>query len=169
MTITNNWNGWIEELSKTRQVIVVELQGHGRTADIEREITDANLAGDVAALLDFIQVPHTDVIGYSMGGAVGMQFAIRHPDKARKAVIISSVIRSDGMIKEAAESIPKLTADDFEGSPIETEYKKLSPTPDDFPNFVKHKLASSSNEHGISAEALRATTVPMFFIHGDAD
>jgi pimeloyl-ACP methyl ester carboxylesterase len=169
MTITNNWTGWIEELSKTRQVIVVELQGHGRTADIERDITEENLAGDVAALLDFIKIPRADVIGYSMGGSVAMQCAIRHPDKVRKAVIISSVLRSDGMIKEAADSIPKLTADDFKGSPIETEYKKLSPTPDDFPKFVKHMLANSSEERGIRADAIRATTAPMFFIHGDAD
>ena len=115
MTITNNWTGWIEELSKTRQVIVVELQGHGRTADIEREITKENLADDVAALLDFINVRRADVIGYSMGGAVAMHCAIRHPEKVRKAVIISSVLRSDGMIKEAADSIPKLTAEDFKG------------------------------------------------------
>src|SRR5579863_10456315 len=129
MTITNNWTGWIGELSKSRKVIAVEMQGHGRTADIPRDITSENLADDVAALLDYLKIPKADLIGYSMGGEVAMQCAIRHPDKVRKAVIISSTFRSDGMVAGARESISKLTADDFKGSPIEVEYKKLSPTP----------------------------------------
>jgi pimeloyl-ACP methyl ester carboxylesterase len=104
-----------------------------------------------------------------MGGAVAMQCAIRHPDKVRKVVIISSYFRRDGVVKEAVDAIPKLTADDFKGSPIEAEYKKLSPTPDEFPNFVKRLLATASRAHDISADQLKATTAPMFFIHGDAD
>jgi pimeloyl-ACP methyl ester carboxylesterase len=98
-----------------------------------------------------------------------MQCAIRHPDKVRKVVVISSVFRRDGMIKEAADSIPKLTADAFKDSPIEIEYKKLSPTPDEFPNFVKRMLAMASKGNDIGADKLKATTAPMFFIHGDAD
>src|SRR5271165_7300870 len=115
MTIPNNWTGWIGELSKTRKVIAVEMQGHGRTADIERDISSENLADDVAALLEQLKIPRADLIGYSMGGAVAMQCAIRHPDKVRKVVVISSTFRSDGMIKEALDSIPKLTADAFKG------------------------------------------------------
>src|SRR6516225_8748015 len=87
MTITNNWAGWISELSKTRKVIAVEMQGHGRTADVPRDITYENLADDVAALLNHLKVARADLIGYSMGGAVAMQTAIRHPDKVRRAVI----------------------------------------------------------------------------------
>ncbi len=169
MTITNNWTGWIGELSKTRKVIAVEMQGHGRTADTARDITDENLADDVAALLEQLKIPRADLIGYSMGGAVAMQCAIRHPDKVRKVVIISSYFRRDGVVKEALDAIPNLTADDFKGSPIEAEYKKLSPTPDEFPNFVKRLLATASRGHDISANQLKATTAPMFFIHGDAD
>jgi pimeloyl-ACP methyl ester carboxylesterase len=169
MTITNNWTGWIGELSKTRKVIAIEMQGHGRTADTARDITDENLADDVAALLEQLKIPRADLIGYSMGGAVAMQCAIRHPDKVRKVVIISSYFRRDGVVKEALDAIPKLTADDFKGSPIEAEYKKLSPTPDEFPNFVKRLLATASKGHDISADQLKATTAPMFFIHGDAD
>ena len=169
MTITNNWTGWIGELSKTRKVIAIEMQGHGRTADTARDITDENLADDVAALLEQLKIPRADLIGYSMGGAVAMQCAIRHPDKVRKVVVISSYFRRDGVVKEALDAIPKLTADDFKGSPIEAEYKKLSPTPDEFPNFVKRLLATASRGHDISADQLKATTAPMFFIHGDAD
>jgi pimeloyl-ACP methyl ester carboxylesterase len=98
-----------------------------------------------------------------------MQCAVRHPDKVRKVVVLSSYFRRDGMIKEAADSIPKLTAEMFKGSPIETEYKKLSPTPDEFPNFIKHVLASGSKGKELTADKLKATTAPMFFIHGDAD
>jgi len=169
MTITNNWTGWIDELAKTRQVIAIEMQGHGRTADVDRDITNENLADDVAALLDYLKIPRADLIGYSMGGGVAMQCAIRHPDKVRKVVVISSVFRRDGMVKEGRDAIPKLTADVFKGSPIEIEYKKLSPTPDEFPNFVKRILATASKGHDLGADQLKATKAPMFFIHGDAD
>jgi len=169
MTITNNWTGWIDELSKTRKVIAVEMQGHGRTADIDRDISGANLADDVAALLDYLKIPRADLIGYSMGGGVAMECAIRHPDKVRKVVVISSTFRRDGMVKEARGAIPKLTAEAFKGSPIETEYKKLSPTPNGFPDFVKHLIAMASKPHDFGADKLKATKAPMFFIHGDAD
>ena len=62
MTITNNWTEWIGELSKTRKVIAVEMQGHGRTADISRDITSENLADDVAELLQHLKIPKASVI-----------------------------------------------------------------------------------------------------------
>src|SRR4030088_1045501 len=96
MAISGDWNDWIGELSKTRKVIAVEMQGHGRTADIARDITSENLADDVAALLEQLKIPRADLIGYSMGGTVAMQCAIRHPDKVRKVVVISSVFRGGG-------------------------------------------------------------------------
>lgn len=169
MTITNNWTGWIGELSKSRKVIAVEMQGHGRTGDIPRDITSENLADDVAALLKHINIPRADVIGYSMGGEVAMQCAIRHPDKVRKAVIISSTFRSDGAVAGANESISKLTASDFKGSTLDTEYMKLSPTPNDFPKLVRRLVAAASKPYDFGADKLRANKTPMFFIHGDAD
>jgi pimeloyl-ACP methyl ester carboxylesterase len=169
MTITNNWTGWIGELSKTRKVIAVEMQGHGRTADIKREFSHENLADDVAALLDHLKIPSADLIGYSLGGGVAMECAIRHPEKVRKVVSISAVFRQDGHVKEALDAFPKLTAEAFKGSPIEAEYKKLSPTPNEFPDFVKHLLATNSKPHDLGADSLKATKSPMFFIHGDAD
>jgi pimeloyl-ACP methyl ester carboxylesterase len=177
MTITNNWtapwgNGaanWIAELSKTRKVIAIEMQGHGRTGDINRDFRYENLAEDVAALLDHLNIPKADLVGYSMGGGVAMQCAIRHPEKVRKVVIISSAFRLDGMVKEAVDVFPKLTAEMFKGSPIETEYKKLSPTPDEFPNFVKRVIAIQLKPYDFGADKLKATKAPMFFIHGDAD
>src|SRR3954468_18604592 len=138
MTITNNWPEMIARLSKTRQVIAVEMQGHGRTADIDRDITYENLSDDISALLDYLEIPKADLIGYSLGGGVAMETAIRHPDKVRKAVIISSTLRGDGMVKEALAAFPHITAEGFKGSPIEVEYRKLNPTPNDFPKFVRH-------------------------------
>lgn len=169
MTITNNWGGWIEELAKTRQVIAIEMQGHGRTADAPRDFTYDHLADDVAALLTYLKIPRADLIGYSMGGSVAMQCAIRHPDKVRKAVILSATFRRDGMVAGAAEAISKLTANDFKGSPIELEYQRLSPTPGNFSHFVQRVVATASKAHDFGADKLQATTAPMFFIHGDAD
>ena len=169
MTITNNWTGWIGELSKTRKVIAVEMQGHGRTADIKRDFSYENLADDVAALLDHLKIPSADLIGYSMGGGVAMQCAIRHPEKVRKVVSISARFRHDGAVKEAVDAFPKLTPEMFKGSPIETEYKKLSPTPDEFPNLVKRVLATASKPYDFGADTLKATQAPRVFVHGDAD
>jgi pimeloyl-ACP methyl ester carboxylesterase len=169
MTISNNWTGWISELSKTRKVIAVEMQGHGRTADIKRDFSYENLADDVAALLDHLNIPKADLIGYSMGGGVAMQCAIRHPEKVRKVVSISAAFRHDGLVKEALDAFPQLTAESFKGSPIESEYKKLSPTPNDFPKFVKRVIAMVLKPYDFGADKLKATKAPMLFIHGDAD
>ena len=169
MTITNNWTEMIAELSKTRLVIAVEMQGHGRTADINRDFSYENLADDIAALLDYLKIKQADVLGYSMGGGVAMQLAIRHPERVRKVVSISAVIRSDGFVKEGMEALTRLEAGMFKGSPIETEYKKLSPTPDQFETFVKHVVQFASKPYDFGAEKMKATKAPMLFIHGDAD
>lgn len=169
MTITNNWTEWIGELSKTRKVIAIEMQGHGRTAGIQRDFSYENLADDVAALLDYLKIPRADLIGYSMGGGVAMQCAIRHPEKVRKVVSISAVFRHDGWVKEALDAFPQLTSEALKGSPIETEYKKLSPTPSEFPKFVKRVIEMDLKPYDFGADKLKATKAPIFFIHGDAD
>jgi pimeloyl-ACP methyl ester carboxylesterase len=177
MAITNNWTAprgerggdWIGELSQTRKVIPNEMQGHGRTADFKRDLTYENLADDVAALLDHLKIPSADLIGYSMGGGVAMQCAIRHPDKVRKVVSISAFFRRDGVVKEGLDAFPKMTPEMFKGSPIEIEYKKLSPTPDKFADFVNHIKAMALRPFDFGADKLRATKATMFFIHGDAD
>jgi len=169
MTITNNWTQWIGELSKTRKVIAVEMQGHGRTADIKRDFSYENLADDVAALLDHLKIPSADLIGYSMGGGVAMQCAIRHPEKVRKVVSISAPMRRDGWVEEANDFWPTFTWEIFKGTPMEAEYKRLSPTPDKFPDFVNHIKAMALRPYDFGADKLKATKAPMFFIHGDAD
>ena len=171
MAISNNfhWAEWIGELSKTRKVIAIEMQGHGRTADTGRDFTYDNLADDVAALLDHLKIPGADVIGYSLGGGVALNCAIRHPDKVRKVVSISAVFRQTGWTKEGLDAFPNLTAEVFKGTSIEADYKRLSPTPNEFPNFVKRVLSVDLKPHDFGADKLKATRAPMFFIYGDAD
>jgi pimeloyl-ACP methyl ester carboxylesterase len=123
----------------------------------------------VAALLDHLKIPKADLIGYSMGGGVAMQCAIRHPEKVRKVVSISGVFRHDGLVKEALDAFAQLTAETFKGSPIESQYRKLNPTPNDFPKFVKRVIAMILKPDDFGANKLKATKAPMFFIHGDAD
>ncbi|MEQ1924217.1 MAG: alpha/beta hydrolase [Pyrinomonadaceae bacterium] len=169
MAISGDWKEWIDDLAKTRKVIAVELQGHGRTADIDRDMSAENLADDISALLDHLKVPKADILGYSLGASVAMQCAIRHPEKVRKVVSISAPFRLDGWVKEGREALPNLTAEVFKGSPMEAEYKRLSPTPDKFADFIKHVVAMASKPYDFGADKFRATKAPFFFIHGDAD
>src|SRR5258706_631779 len=169
MAITDDWRVWINELAKTRKVIAVEMQGHGRTADIKRDITYENLSDDVAGLLDYLKIERADIIGYSLGGGVAMQCAIRHPEKVRKVVSISAPFRRDGWLKEANDFWPTFAWEVFKGTPMEAEYKRLSPTPDKFPDFVNHIKATALRPYDFGADKLKATKAPMFFIHGDAD
>ena len=169
MSISGDWNDWIKELSKTRKVIAVEMQGHGRTADIKRDLTYENLADDVAGLLDYLKIPSADIIGYSLGGGVAIQCAIRHPGKVRKVVIISAPFRRDGWVKEANDFWPTFTWELFKGTPMEADYKRLSPTPEKFPDFVNHIKAQLLRPYDFGADKLKATKAPMFFIFGDAD
>lgn len=169
MAISGDWNDWINDLAKTRKVIAVEMQGHGRTGDIKRDMTSENLSDDVAVLLDHLEIPSADIMGYSLGGGVAMQLAIRHPQKVRKVVVISAPYAFDGWVKEGRDAISTITPEIFKGSPMETEYKRLSPTPNEFPAFIKHVVAMASKPYDLGADKLKATKAPFFYIHGDAD
>ena len=169
MAITDDWRVWINELSKTRKVIAVEMQGHGRTADIKRDITYENLADDVSGLLDYLKIERADLIGYSLGGGAAMMTAIRHPEKVRKVVSISAPIRRDGWVKEANDAWPNLNWEMMKGTPAETEREKLNPTPGSFPDFFNHIKAAAIRPYDFGADKLKATKAPIFLIHGDAD
>src|SRR5436190_4807063 len=169
MAITDDWLVWIDELAKTRKVIAVEMQGHGRTADIKRDFTYDDLADDVAGLLDYLKIERADLVGYSLGAGAAMDCAIRHPEKVRKVVSISAPIRRDGWVKEANDFWPNFKWEMMKGTPAEIGYKKLSPTPDKFPDFVNHIIALAMRPYDFGADKFKATKAPMFFIHGDAD
>jgi pimeloyl-ACP methyl ester carboxylesterase len=169
MAISGDWNDWINELAKTRKVIAVEMQGHGRTADVKRDMTYDNLSDDVAALLDYLKIPSADIVGYSLGGGVAIDTAIRHPEKVRRVVSISAPIRRDGWAKEANDFWPNFKWEMMKGTPAETEREKLNPIPNSFPDFVNHVIATAMRPYDFGADKLKATKAPIFFIHGDAD
>jgi pimeloyl-ACP methyl ester carboxylesterase len=104
-----------------------------------------------------------------MGASVALNMAIRHQEHVRNVVSISGVFRHNGWVQEALDAYPHFTADAFKGSPIEAEYKRLSPTPDEFPNFVKRAISMDLKPYDFGAEKLKTTPAPIFFIHGDAD
>src|SRR5829696_5369731 len=126
----------VPELAKTRQVIAVELQGHGRTADVDRPLSYEQMADDTAALLRHLGIEQADVFGFSMGGGVALQVAIRHPEVVRKLVLASASYTSDGMHPELLEMIETITPELFEGTPLLEEYTRVAPNPDDFPTLV---------------------------------
>ena len=123
----------------------------------------------MAALLDYLKIERADIVGYSLGAGTAMQCAIRHPEKVRKVVSISAPMRRDGWVKEANDFWPTFTWEIFKGTPMETEYKRLSPTPDKFPDFVNHIKATALKPYDFGADKFKATKAPMFLIHGDAD
>ncbi len=169
MAITDEWRDLVNKLAKTHKVIAVEMQGHGRTADINRDMTYENLSDDVADLLDLLKIPSADVIGYSLGAGVAMQTAIRHPDKVRKVVSISYSIRSDTWVIDSKAFWTSFTWEMMKGTPAETGYKKLNPNPNGFPDFFNHLKATAIRPFDFGTERFKATKAPMFFIHGDAD
>jgi len=167
--LDDNWSVLIKELAKTRKVIAVDMQGHGRTADIKRDITYENLSDDVAALLDYLKIERADVVGYSLGGGTAMMFAIRHPEKVRKVVSLSHPIRRDGWVKEANDFWSNFTVEMMKGTPAETEREKVNPVPGSFPAFFAHIKAAAMRPWDFGADKFKATKAPMFLIFGDAD
>src|SRR5215469_7309486 len=99
-TIEMNWRELIPELSKTRKVIAVELQGHGHTPISDRKLSFPALASDVEGVMDYLKIDSADVAGYSMGGSVAYQFAIQSPKRLKNLVIISSPYKSSGWLPE---------------------------------------------------------------------
>ena len=159
----------VPALAETRQVIAVELQGHGRTADIDRPLTYEQMADDIAALLRHLVIEKADVFGYSMGGGVAFQVAIRHPEVVRKLVVASASYTSDGMHPELLEMIPTLTPEAFAGSPIEEAYLRTAPYPDDFPTLVAKMKQLDMEPFAWPPEDIRGIAAPTLLIVGDSD
>ena len=152
MAVTDDWLVWINELAKTRKVIAIDMQGHGHTGDIDRDISYENLSDDVAALLDYLKIPNADIVGYSLGAGTAMECAIRHPEKVRKVVSISAPMRRDGWVKEANDAWPNFSWEMFKGTPAETEWKKLNPKPDGFPDFFNHIKGAAMRPYDFGAD-----------------
>jgi pimeloyl-ACP methyl ester carboxylesterase len=169
MNIDMNWGAMIPELAKTHQVIAVEMQGHGRTTDANRDFAYPQLADDVAGLMKYIKVDSADVIGYSLGGTVAFALAIRHPNVVNRLVIISSVFKMDGWIKPARDLFPTLKPEFFDNTPIKTEYDRLSPDKTHWKEFVTKLLKLDNTPFDLGAGNIKAIKSPMLFIKGDND
>jgi pimeloyl-ACP methyl ester carboxylesterase len=156
-------------LAETRQVIAVEQQGHGRTADIDRPITYEQMAEDTAVLIRHLGVEQADVVGYSMGGATAVQLAVSHPELVRKLVVASASYTSASQHPEALAMFPTITPELFAGSPMEEAYLRLAPNPGDFPKLVEKMTVLDTSEFAIPEEAVRAIAAPTQIVLGDSD
>ena len=165
------WGPILATLAETRQVIAVELQAHGHTADIERPLRYEHMADDTAALLQQIAVDHTDVFGYSLGGGVALQLAIRQPELVRKLVVASAAYTNDGWYPEILGAMASMTGDVMVGSPLHDAYVHVAPHPDDWSSLVAKvsELQTGENSGYDWSEDVAAITAPTLLIYGDAD
>jgi len=152
-----------------RQVIVPELEGHGRTALADRPLSYEQMADDVAGLAAELGLDRVDVVGYSMGGAAALQTAIRHPHLVRKLVICSASYRFDGMPAVAREMFPTITPEMFAGSPMEEAYLRLAPNPGDFSKLVERLTVLDSTDFAWPDDDVRGIPAPMLIVLGDSD
>jgi pimeloyl-ACP methyl ester carboxylesterase len=160
----------IPSLSATRQVIAADFQAHGRTNDIdERPLTIPNLASDVVGLLQHLGVEKVDVFGYSIGGAVTTELAVRHPELVRKVVVSSSAFSLDGDRPENAGAVDALTVDMIAGTPMEQEYLAKSPHPDKLQELL-NKLGRFDHDFtGWTEDEIRSIAAPTLITVGDCD
>jgi pimeloyl-ACP methyl ester carboxylesterase len=158
----------IPQLARTHNVFALELQGHGRTNDINRPITYPNLADDVAAFMDAVGLKKANVLGYSMGAITGLQFAIRHLEKVNKLIFISGAYDIEGWQPEFKSFIPQMTVEIFLNMPFADEYPKLAPNPHGFPALVEKMIALEKEPMALE-DNVKKLKVPVLIISGDAD
>jgi pimeloyl-ACP methyl ester carboxylesterase len=159
----------VAALAEARQVIAVELQGHGRTADIDRPLSYEQMSDDVAALLRHLGIERADVFGYSMGGGVALQLAMRHPELVQKLVVASASSTSDGVHPEVWEGIEQITPELFAGTPWKEEYDRIAPNPDAFPTLVEKIKQLDSQPFTWPPDEIRAIAAPTMVMIGDSD
>lgn len=168
---TASMGGLITSLAQTRQVIAVDAQGHGRTADrADRPLTFEQMADDVAALLGALNIERVDILGYSMGATTALQVAVRYPQVVGKLVILSAPLTRSGWREGVLTAIASITPELFAGSPIEADYQRLAPHPEDFAALVTKvvQLDEASNSD-LPAASIQALTSPTLIIVGDSD
>jgi pimeloyl-ACP methyl ester carboxylesterase len=158
----------IPKLAKTHKVYALELQGHGRTTDIDRPITYPNMADDVAAFMDAVRLEKADVFGYSMGSIVGLQLAVRHPAKVQKLALASVAYDVAGWQPEFKAMIPQMTEQMLVGSPLEKDYLKLAPNPNGFRELAR-KLIALEKEPMAWAKDVKALKLPVLIVTSDYD
>ena len=169
MTIDLNWSQWIPELAKSRKVIALEMQGHGRTADTDRPFSYAALADDVAALLKHLDIEEANILGYSFGATVALETTIRHPALVQNLVFVSSVFRHDGWLKEVRDVFAMIGPELFEPTRLKSEYDRLAPDSGHWKAFVTKLAAFDLEPFDLGADNVSALTCPVLIIKGDND
>jgi pimeloyl-ACP methyl ester carboxylesterase len=158
-------------LAKGRQVITVDLQGHGRTADIDRPLTPQLMADDIAALIKHLKLDRPDVMGYSLGGGVATFVAIRHPELVRKLVIVSVNFKRSAIYPEMLaqqEQVGPEAAEFMKQTPMYQLYVSIAPRPEDFPRLLGKVGEMMKGDFDYSKEiaGIKATTM---IVAGDSD
>lgn len=158
-------------LSANHVVIAPDLQGHGRTADIDRPIDIRLMADDVASLIDHLGLDRPDVVGYSLGGGVAFQTAVRYPDKIGKLVMASAHIRRDAipaeMLAQQAQ-VSAAAAEFMKDTPMYELYQRVAPRPEDFGRLLD-KIGTSMQVDFDFSQEVRDLQVPTMIVAADAD
>jgi pimeloyl-ACP methyl ester carboxylesterase len=159
----------LPSLAATRRVIATDFQAHGRTNDIDRPLTSANLASDVVGLLQHLDVPQVDVFGFSVGGGVAEYLAIHHPELVRKMIVSSVSFHPDGDREENADAVSEMTVDMIAGTPMEQEYRDKSPHPDRLQDLLDKLGTYDQGFTGWSDDDIRGIAAPTLITVGDCD
>ena len=158
-------------LAVNHQVIAVDLQGHGRTADIDRPIDVRLMADDIAAHIDHLGLDKPDVVGYSLGGGVAFFTAVKYPDKVGKLVMASANVRRDAIPAEMLAQQGQLSSAAVEfmkDTPMYQHYQAVAPRPEDFGRLLDKVGASMAQDFDFSEE-VRGLKVPTLIVAADAD
>ncbi|PRY48836.1 pimeloyl-ACP methyl ester carboxylesterase [Arcticibacter pallidicorallinus] len=169
MTIETNWGELISELSKTRKVIALELQGHGRTPFSDRPLSRATLASDIEGVMDYLNIDRADVAGYSFGGSVAYQFAVQYPERLRKLAIISSAYKTEGWAPETNAAFKAMKPEFFSNTPMQTAYKAVAPDKTKWIPFLEKMIALAGEPYNTGDENIANITSPILLIAGDND
>ena len=156
-------------LAETRQVIGIELQAHGRTADIDRPLSVEAMAADVAAAIRQLGVGPVDLLGYSLGGTIALNVAIEYPDVVRKLVLASVSYQLSGLHPGLMDGLGEMKAEMMVGSPWHDEYLRIAPDPDGFANLFAKKTEMDRGLRDLPPDAIRAIAAPTLLIIGDSD
>ena len=169
-TIDTDFGKVLPEVARTRQVIAIEQQGHGHTADIDRQLSYEQMAEDTVALLQHLRIEQADFFGYSVGGGVALQIAIRYPELVRKLVFAGGTSYSpDGLYPEVLEGIADITPDVLDGSPFQQAYARIAPNPENWPRLIAKIIEMDLAYKGWSAETIQSVKAPVLLMIGDAD
>jgi pimeloyl-ACP methyl ester carboxylesterase len=161
----------IPALAERHQVVAVDLQGHGRTADIDRPIDLRLMADDMAALIDHLGLDRPDLVGYSLGGGVALYTAARYPTKVGRLVVASPNLRPDDIYPEMRPQqgqVSAAAAEFMKDTPMYQLYQRVAPRPEDFPRLLD-KIGEVMAQGYDHTEAIRSLQVPTLIVAADAD